>query len=418
MHDFLLMAALGFLGSFGHCAGMCGPLATALAFADRTTDPSWQEQLRFHGLLNLGRLGSYVLVGAAIGAIASVLAAGGQLAGMGSGMRQLVALLSGLLLVAFGLARLGIPLFPGLPGLGRWHNWLGRAIARVAARSGGWMPLLLGALWGWMPCGFLFAAQLKAAETGSPIAGGATLLAFGLGTLPVMWGIGSALGAIGTNRRSQLSQLGGWLAVAIGLAIMARNGNPASDFTGHGSLLLLGLALLARPVARVWPLLLRCRRALGVGACLLAIAHTFHAAEHTLGWNARAIAFLLPGQRWGLWFGMAALGLLVPLASTSFDGAMRSLGTGWRRLHLLSVPAWILAGGHALLVGSHYLGSGLAAGQATRQAILLAAAIAGVLLARSRWVWQGLGVGHRYQPPQGAAELARLSFPRRPDRGE
>ncbi|MEM6426624.1 MAG: sulfite exporter TauE/SafE family protein, partial [Cyanobacteria bacterium P01_D01_bin.128] len=31
MIDFLLVMGLGFLGSFGHCVGMCGPITVALA---------------------------------------------------------------------------------------------------------------------------------------------------------------------------------------------------------------------------------------------------------------------------------------------------------------------------------------------------------------------------------------------------
>ncbi|MEL7316127.1 MAG: sulfite exporter TauE/SafE family protein, partial [Cyanobacteria bacterium J06559_3] len=91
-----LVAALGFLGSFGHCAGMCGPITVAFSLstqakADATDDTNsrsrWQH-VAFHLWLNLGRLLSYILVGAAIGGLGSVLVAGGQMAGVGSLLRR------------------------------------------------------------------------------------------------------------------------------------------------------------------------------------------------------------------------------------------------------------------------------------------------------------------------------------------
>ncbi len=59
------------------------------------------------------------------------------------------------------------------------------------------------------------------------------------------------------------------------------------------------LALLARPVSKFLPQLLRYRRALGVGAFVLAVAHTFHMLDHTLQWNFDAVSFMLPQHQLG-----------------------------------------------------------------------------------------------------------------------
>jgi len=92
MLDLLLIASLGFLGSLGHCIGMCGPITVALALSQRSpSSPSRQRQIWFHCLLNLGRVLSYALVGAAIGALGSVLMAGGQV-GVGSDLRRGIAI--------------------------------------------------------------------------------------------------------------------------------------------------------------------------------------------------------------------------------------------------------------------------------------------------------------------------------------
>src|ERR671932_111417 len=98
--NLFLIMTLGFLGSFGHCFGMCGPITVAFSLSQQR-DTSRGLPLRFHLLLNLGRIVSYALVGAGIGALGSVVVAGGQLAGVGSGLRHGMAIVTGLLLIWF-----------------------------------------------------------------------------------------------------------------------------------------------------------------------------------------------------------------------------------------------------------------------------------------------------------------------------
>jgi len=90
--------SLGFFGSFGHCVGMCGPSQWRFRCPINKT-PSWQQQLYFHTLLNLGRIVSYALVGALIGALGSVLMLG-EIAGIGSDLRRWLAIL-GIMLIWF-----------------------------------------------------------------------------------------------------------------------------------------------------------------------------------------------------------------------------------------------------------------------------------------------------------------------------
>ncbi|MBF2083203.1 sulfite exporter TauE/SafE family protein [Thermoleptolyngbya sp. C42_A2020_037] len=396
MVDLLLVMTLGFLGSFGHCVGMCGPLTAAFSLAkvqDKPPTP-WQQFI-FHVLLNMGRILSYALVGLAIGAVGSVVLAGGQLAGVGSLVRRLMALLTGGLLVWFGLVQIAPSLLPRVPLLhplmaGRLHERLGRLMQRLGKRSHVATPLLLGAVWGLFPCGFLYAAQIKAADTGNPWLGSATMLAFGLGTLPTMLGVGTSAAWLSADQRSQFYRLGGWVTLSIGIVTLLRTGDTMTDFTGHASLLCLMLALVARPLSRLWGGLLRVRRALGVGAFILAAAHTLHMAEHTWGWNWQAIAFMLPQHQGAIAAGAVALLAMLPAALTSFDRAQKWLGETWRPLHLLSVPALLLATIHAIAIGSTYLGVS-ATGWHWAGAIALSGATLSVLLLRGRWVWKGFG---------------------------
>lgn len=406
--DLWLIAALGFLGSFGHCVGMCGPITAAFALSQTNEqDRNWQQQVRFHLLLNLGRILSYALVGAGIGALGSVLFAGGQMAGVGSLLRRGVAILTGSLLIWFGLTQISPGLLPKLPFLhpaarGALHDRLNQLMMRLSMRSRWWTPAMLGLLWGLVPCGFLYAAQLRAAETGYWAAGLVTMLAFGLGTLPAMLGVGVSTSLLSRDRRSQLFRLGGWITLMIGILILQRTGDTMTDYTGHAALISLLLALIARPISRLWAAPLRYRRVLGVGAFVLALVHTLHMLEHTWHWQLDAIAFMLPAHQFGIGLGAIALTLMIPAALTSFDWAQRTLGSRWRPLHLLSVPALIFAVGHTILVGSHYWGSLQISGANVIYTLVLLGLTLMVLAARSRSVWSWLSLEKWYASPASA----------------
>ena len=397
MLDLLLIAILGFLGSFGHCAGMCGPLTMAFSLSNSRNDKL--AAFRFHLLLNLGRIAAYALVGAAIGGLGSVLIAGGLLAGTGSELRRAIALLTGTMLIWFGVVQIQPNLLPQLPLLHPMsHDRVGQAMSKLSAQKNRWVPVGLGLLWGLIPCGFLYAAQIKAAETGNPVLGAATMLAFGFGTLPTMLGVGFFAGRLSANRRSQLFRMGGWVTVAIGIITLLRT-DEMVDFTGHAAVLCLMLALLARPVSKFLPQLLRYRRALGVGAFVLAVAHTFHMLDHTLQWNFDAVSFMLPQHQLGMAAGMLSLLLMVPAAVTSVDRIQNFLGKLWRRLHLLSVPAFLLCAVHAALIGSHYLGGFEWKLHNQLLTAVLAVVAVLVMFVRSRLFWSVLSLEKFYVSP-------------------
>ena len=364
MLDLVLILAVGFFGSFGHCVGMCGPLTAAFSLSQNQNTPQKvRSLLLFHILLNAGRLISYALVGAGIGAIGSVILASGQLAGSGSALRQSVAIATGVLLIWFGIIQINPKFLPPIPLLhpltqGNLHQRLSKAMVELSFKSQWWTPAILGGVWGLMPCGFLYAAQIKAAETGNIWQGAATMAAFGLGTLPTMLGVGISTSLVSKDHRSQLFRLAGWVTITVGILTLLRamGEEMMIYFTGHGALLCLILALIARPIRRLWAQPLKYRRALGVGAFVLAIAHVNMTMQHNYGWNWSAIAYLLPNHQIAFFTGLSAFLLLVPAAFTSTDKIRKSLGNYWRWIHLLTIPALILAVIHTVLVGTHYLG--------------------------------------------------------------
>lgn len=404
MLDLLLIMTLGFLGSFGHCVGMCSPLTVAFSLSHQQETPKWQQQLYFHTLLNLGRIISYVLVGAGIGALGSVLVASGQWAGIGSELRRSMAILTGVMLIWFGLGQIKPDFLPRLPILhpltkNILHQRLSAGMVKLSLQSRWWTPAGLGLVWGLIPCGFLYAAQIKAAETGNLWRGAATMLAFGLGTLPTMLGVGVSTSLVSSDRRSQIFRLGGWITITIGITTLLRTGDTMVDYTGHGALLCLMVALIARPISRLWSSPLKYRRALGVGAFVLALAHTAHMMDHTLDWNLDALAFMLPMHQLAIKAGFVALVMMTPAAITSFDRIQTYLGKRWRQIHLLGVPAVILSAIHTVLIGSHYLGAGEGNWSNHFAIVILGILTLGVLLVRSPLFWSILSLGKYYVPP-------------------
>ena len=404
MLDLSLITLLGFLGSFGHCVGMCGPLTVAFSLSNQQENLTWQQQFKFHALLNLGRMLSYAFVGAGIGALGSVLVEGGQLAGVGSDLRHWIAIITGMMLIWFGLGQVKPDFLPHIPLLhpilkGNLHNRLSASMIKLSAQTQWWTPALLGMTWGLMPCGFLYAAQIKAAATGDLWQGVATMLAFGMGTLPIMLGIGVSTALISKDRRSQLFRLGGWVTLIIGAITLLRTGDTMTDYSGHAALICLILSLIARPVNSFWSAPLRYRRASGVGAFVLSGVHTIHHLEHALDWNLTAFWFLPLEFQWGMGAGAVALVLMTPAACTSFDFLQTLLGKYWRQIHLLTVPALLLSAIHTVVIGSHYLGALKLTWHNQLAAVFLGIITFGVLLMRSRYFWLYLRLEKFYVPP-------------------
>ena len=200
---------LGLLGG-GHCLGMGGGLMGALTLAI----PKAQRSRRFQLLLayNLGRILSYAAAGLLLG-LAGWAVAGGPLA---TGMRVLAALL----LISMGLYLAGW--WSGLTRIESLGRGLWRHIQPVANRllpvSSLPRALLLGALWGWLPCGLVYSTLLWAASQGNATHSALLMLAFGLGTWPVL--LATGLAAERTSallRKRGVRVTGGLLVILFGL---------------------------------------------------------------------------------------------------------------------------------------------------------------------------------------------------------
>ncbi len=207
----LLVSAfiLGLLGG-GHCLGMCGGLMGALTLA---TPPEHQgRRVRLLLAYNLGRILSYAVAGLLLGIAGLALA--------NSPAALVLRVIAALLLICMGLYLAGW--WSGLTrievlGRGLWRHIQPLASRLLPVRS---LPhaLLLGTLWGWLPCGLVYSTLLWAASQGSAIDSGLLMFTFGLGTLPVMLATGLAAQRITTILRQRgVRMAAGLLVILFGL---------------------------------------------------------------------------------------------------------------------------------------------------------------------------------------------------------
>jgi sulfite exporter TauE/SafE len=208
--------ATGFLGGFGHCVAMCGPLVGALGISAPPGIPARRAllpQLAYH----MGRVTTYGTIGAVMGLFGSFVNVAGRMAGW----QDVVAVLAGLLMVAMGLGAALQSLWVK-SAEGRLAGRVLAAVRRVAGHEAPVRAYPLGLVLGFLPCGLSYSAFAAAAATGSPVAGMAIALAFGAGTLPALLLAGAVVSALSFRARGLLQRAGGGLVALLGVLFVLR----------------------------------------------------------------------------------------------------------------------------------------------------------------------------------------------------
>jgi sulfite exporter TauE/SafE len=189
---------------------MCGGIVGALSSAGSGPGSTPQRVIPIATVLrqqaatvlayNAGRIGSYMVAGALAGGLVGGALALTQIAALQTGAYWL----ANLMLAALGLYLMD--LWHGLTRLEAVGQFLWRRLQPL------FKPLLpmdhplkafaLGGLWGWLPCGMVYSVLLTALLSGSALGGALVMLAFGLGTLPTLIG----LGLLGARLRQRMQQ--------------------------------------------------------------------------------------------------------------------------------------------------------------------------------------------------------------------
>lgn len=200
---YALAFAGGVAGSL-HCLGMCGAFPLALGAG------SPKRRIARQVLYHVGRVNALAFIGAVSGALGAVLLIGGPIA-LAS---RILALVAGAVMVVLGLEMLGVTTALTSRLALAVNATIARPLRGAISSPSFAAPLALGGLNAFLPCSLVYAFAAQAAVSGTPVDGMLTMLAFGLGTVPAMLG----LGLLG-HRISAGVRLGFDRAVAVSLVV-------------------------------------------------------------------------------------------------------------------------------------------------------------------------------------------------------
>jgi len=211
--DLLSAFVVGLLGGV-HCIGMCGGIVGALSLG-----LPGNRNLPILLAYNVGRISSYTLAGALMGALGFYFSG---LLPVQTAQRVLLSF-AGLFLVLMGLYLAGwwnalsrIERAGGV--LWRKIEPLGRGLLPVRSVRHG---LLLGLLWGWLPCGLVYSALVWTVSAGGALEGAMLMFAFGLGTLPNLLLMGVAAAQLNRwARQPAVRGVAGALVMGFGVLLL------------------------------------------------------------------------------------------------------------------------------------------------------------------------------------------------------
>lgn len=205
MDPLITMAFMtGFTGS-AHCIGMCGGLVSALSLSE----DGRSSGLLFHLLYNLGRTVTYGAIGFVVGWVGSAMVYKHSM----QDITRLLLIGTDLFIILIGLGSAG--LFSKLNFSRLEFAGPVRLMSQVVSGMRRFPPALsalpLGLLFGFLPCGFLYAMALTAAQSADSMRGTGIMVAFGVGTMPALFLVGSAAQWFGSHR--------GWMLRMAGLLV-------------------------------------------------------------------------------------------------------------------------------------------------------------------------------------------------------
>jgi uncharacterized protein len=223
--NLVLAFVTGLISSFGHCLGMCGGIVAIYSARQPVLNktgnnrPSLLTRIGALTPVHIGRIMTYTFLGALIGLAGSLL---DQFSGL-VGWQGIFSIFVGLAMVAVSLSLMGIlpPIEVALASIRGGASPMKRMRALFGKRSF-WANWGLGILWGFLPCGLVFAMLVVAARTQTLWGGALTMLAFGLGTVPTLLGFGLAANILSPQIRGRLQFYAGILILLFAIQTILR----------------------------------------------------------------------------------------------------------------------------------------------------------------------------------------------------
>ncbi|MBU2104214.1 MAG: sulfite exporter TauE/SafE family protein [Nanoarchaeota archaeon] len=214
----ILLFFVGVLTGF-HCVSMCGGFVVSYTTKNALKGhKSFKQHLVYGGT----KVFSYALIGGIFGLIGGVIA-------FSIGLRGGIAIFAGLFMIFYGLNMLGFKWF-------KRFQFNPKFLSKIATtkHTGPYKgPFFTGLLSGlFIACGPLQAMYLYAMGTGGFISGLSALVAFGIGTLPVMLGFGSLATVISHKTTAKILKAAAIIVIILGVVMLNRGltvlGSPIS----------------------------------------------------------------------------------------------------------------------------------------------------------------------------------------------
>lgn len=202
----------GFLGSIGHCTGMCGPLVIMMS---RLIPEGGPPRIVSHFIYHGARITVYIILGGLAGYAGTLI----SLAKPFNTITGTLSIILGIVIVILGLIYLG--LFSPRWSSGQ-NSWLTKTMGKAFKLGGTKGLILLGALNGLLPCGLVYSALLVAASTANPFYGMLAMLTFGLATIPVLIALGAGSAIIKLTTKTVFLRLAGILILLVGIQQIMR----------------------------------------------------------------------------------------------------------------------------------------------------------------------------------------------------
>jgi sulfite exporter TauE/SafE/copper chaperone CopZ len=181
--SFPMVITVGLVAGFSTCMALVGGMVLGFSAKWNELHPertSWQK-FEPHVMFNIGRLASFLVLGAVLGALGSVFS-------LSIGMLSLITLLAGILMIVLGVSLLDI--FPRFQSGISLPSFIKKPLNLESQTYSHRSALLGGALTFFLPCGFTQAMQVYAISTGSPMMAAMIMFGFALGTTPGLLTIG------------------------------------------------------------------------------------------------------------------------------------------------------------------------------------------------------------------------------------
>jgi len=182
--NILTIITIAFLGSFGHCIGMCGGIVVAYSTIKIEPKSNKISQGLAHLSYSFGRVFTYTLLGAIFGGIGDVIT-------FNSSASAILLIVAGIFMILAGLSLMGKIKFLTMIEHSFGTSSIYRKIYKKILNSKSNLSFfILGMLNGMLPCGFVYFFAITAASTASPFYGALVMLIFGISTIPAMFSLG------------------------------------------------------------------------------------------------------------------------------------------------------------------------------------------------------------------------------------